>query len=183
MDNIPSRYRPLFLIDEHDITVDEKSRILVPAEYRREILEARDEKILICRIGRNRVPRLYPENYYRELIAKRRLSLTPGKNDEKFNDSFYSLASKLQWDGQGRIVLSEKIISRARLGKELTIVGSGDHLSIWNRNDWDKRAAETIDTVDDLTDDLSEDSAPKKDNDRKDNEEKNNDRDEPMPPV
>ena len=152
MENIPTRYRPLFLMGEHDITVDDKSRLLVPAEFRKEISEARDEKVLICRIGRKRVPWLYPENYYRELIAQRRLSLTPGEDEEAFNEAYYSLIFRLQWDGQGRVVLPEKLVNRTALKKELTIVGAGDHLVIWNREDWEKRAATLIDTIDQITD-------------------------------
>ncbi|HEY7117429.1 MAG TPA: MraZ N-terminal domain-containing protein, partial [Tepidisphaeraceae bacterium] len=60
MENNPSsRYRPLFLSGEHDALLDEKNRILIPADFRKEITEARSEKDLVCRIGRNRVPWVY----------------------------------------------------------------------------------------------------------------------------
>jgi DNA-binding transcriptional regulator/RsmH inhibitor MraZ len=42
----------------------------------------------------------------------------------------------LEWDNQGRVVLSEKVLSRARLGKEVTLVGANEHLELWNRSAW-----------------------------------------------
>src|SRR4051812_39413223 len=153
MENNPSSpYRPLFLVGEYDALVDEKNRILVPADFRKEITEAREEKNLICRIGRNRVAFLYAENYYRELIAQRRQSLMPGEDEEKFNEAFYGMIFRLSWDAQGRIVVPEKIIKRTNMGRELTLVGAGDHLAIWNREAWERRAQTLLDTLDEISD-------------------------------
>jgi MraZ protein len=150
--NASSRYRPLFLVGEYDALLDEKNRILVPADFRKEITEAREEKSLILRIGRNRVAWLYPENYYRELIAQRRQSLMPGEDEEKFNEAYYGMIYRLSWDAQGRIVVPEKIIKRTNMGRSLTLVGAGDHLAIWNREDWERRALTLLDTMDEISD-------------------------------
>ena len=152
METTPSRYRPLFLIGEYDAILDDKNRILVPADFRKEVLEAREEKTLVCRIGRNRVAWLYPENYYRELIAQRRMSLMPGEDEEKFNEAYYGMIYRLSWDAQGRVVMPEKIIKRTNLGKNLTLVGAGDHLAVWNRDTWERRAQTLLETMDEISD-------------------------------
>ena len=153
MENNPSSpYRPLFLVGEYDALLDEKNRILVPADFRKEIVEAREDKSLICRVGRNRVAFLYPENYYRDLIAQRRQSLMPGEDEEKFNEAYYGMIYRLSWDAQGRIVVPEKIIKRTNMGRSLTLVGAGDHLAIWNRDDWERRAQTLLDTMDEISD-------------------------------
>jgi MraZ protein len=154
MENNPSssRYRPLFLVGEYDALLDEKNRILVPADFRKEITDAREEKSLILRIGRNRVAWLYPENYYRELIAQRRQSLMPGEDEEKFNEAYYGMIFRLSWDAQGRIVVPEKVMKRTNMGRSLTLVGAGDHLAIWNRDDWERRAQTLLDTMDEISD-------------------------------
>jgi len=153
MENNPSsRYRPLFLVGEYDALLDEKNRILVPADFRKEITDAREEKSLILRIGRNRVAWLYPENYYRELIAQRRQSLMPGEDEEKFNEAYYGMIYRLSWDAQGRIVVPEKVMKRTNMGRSLTLVGAGDHLAIWNRDDWERRAQTLLDTMDEISD-------------------------------
>lgn len=160
MEDIPRRNRPLFLIGEHDITLDDKSRLLVPADFRKEISEARDESKLICRIGSNRVPWLYPEDYYRELIAQRRATLTPGEDEEAFNEAYYGMVFRLQWDAQGRVGLPEKLLRRTSLRKELTIVGSGDHLVIWNRDDWERRTALRVETMAEISEKASKTPSP-----------------------
>jgi MraZ protein len=153
MENNPSsRYRPLFLVGEYDALLDEKNRILVPADFRKEITDAREEKSLILRIGRNRVAWLYPENYYRELIAQRRQSLMPGEDEEKFNEAYYGMIFRLSWDAQGRIVVPEKVMKRTNMGRSLTLVGAGDHLAIWNRDEWERRAQTLLDTMDEISD-------------------------------
>jgi DNA-binding transcriptional regulator/RsmH inhibitor MraZ len=58
----------------------------------------------------------------------------------------------MAWDAQGRVVLPEKLLTRANLGKNVTIVGAGDHLVIRNREDWEKRAEMLLETQDDITD-------------------------------
>ena len=145
----PSRYRPLFLIGEFDAILDEKNRLLVPADFRKEIVEAREEKTLVCRIGRSRIAELYPENYYREMIAQRRMSLVPGDEEEKFNEKYYGMIFPLDWDAQGRVVVPEKIIRRTNMGRSLTLVGEGDHLAVWNRDDWENRAQWHLDNWND----------------------------------
>jgi len=51
----------------------------------------------------------------------------------------FALASRVEWDSQGRVVLPEKLLKRAELGKEVTLIGMQDHLELWNRSDWDQR--------------------------------------------
>jgi division/cell wall cluster transcriptional repressor MraZ len=148
----PSRYRPLFLTGEFDLILDEKNRILVPAECRKEILEAREENTLVCRIGRNRVLWLQPENYYREWLAQRRTSLVPGEDEEKFNEAHYGMIYRLTWDAQGRIVVPEKMIKRTNMGKNLTLVAAGDHMAVWNREDWEQRALAHLDAWNEISD-------------------------------
>jgi MraZ protein len=152
METNPSRFRPLFLTGEYDAILDDKNRVLIPADFRKEVVESREEKTLVCRIGRNRVAWLYPENYYRELIAQRRMSLMPGEDEEKFNEAYYGMIYRLSWDAQGRVVVPEKIIKRTNLEKELTLVGAGDHIAVWNRADWERRATTLIDTLDEISD-------------------------------
>jgi division/cell wall cluster transcriptional repressor MraZ len=150
MEENPSPFRKLFLIGEFDSILDDKNRILVSADFRNEILDARKDKMLICRIGRNRVARLYPEGYYREMIAQWMTSLAPGEAEEKFNEAYYGMVYRLSWDAQGRVVIPEKIIKRSNMGKTLTLVGKGDHVAIWNRDDWERRAQTNLDTWNDI---------------------------------
>jgi len=50
----------------------------------------------------------------------------------------FALASKVELDRQGRLLLSEKVRKRARLGSALTLVGVRDHIELWNTDNWEK---------------------------------------------
>ena len=42
--------------------------------------------------------------------------------------------------GDIEAMVPEKIIRRTSMGRSLTLVGEGDHLAVWNRDDWENRA-------------------------------------------
>jgi MraZ protein len=140
MEPNPSPEKKLFLAGEYDALLDDKNRILVCAVFRNEILECGYSSSLICRVAKNKVARLYPEKYYREMIAKRETKLVSDDEEEKFNDSYYGKVFPVTWDAQGRVGIPDKIIKRAAMGRELTLVGTSNHVAIWNRQAWEHRA-------------------------------------------
>ena len=151
-----SRFRSLFLIGEYDVLLDEKHRLLIPSDFRKEITDARDEKVLICTVGRNKVARLFPENLYRELLARRRTTVATGEAEERFREAYLGMVFRLPWDQQGRVVVPEKIISRTGLGRSLTLVGNGDYLELWNRDAWEQRAQQLIAELGEILDQQSD---------------------------
>jgi MraZ protein len=54
----------------------------------------------------------------------------------------FALASRVEPDGQGRLLLPQKILRRAGIQKEVTLIGVRDHLEVWNRADWEARIEE-----------------------------------------
>jgi MraZ protein len=155
-----SRFRPLFLIGEYDVSLDEKHRLLIPSDFRKEITDARDEKVLICTVGRNKVARFFPENLYRELLARRRTTVATGEAEEGFRQAYLGMVFRLPWDQQGRVVIPEKIINRTGLGRSLTLVGNGDYLEVWNRDAWEQRAQELIASLGEIHDQQQQSDAP-----------------------
>jgi len=50
----------------------------------------------------------------------------------------FALASKIELDAQGRILLSDKLRKRAGLKDDITLVGVRDHIELWNSEDWEQ---------------------------------------------
>jgi MraZ protein len=48
------------------------------------------------------------------------------------------MASRMEWDKQGRVLFPEKFMKRSGLVREVTLVGNRDHLEIWARPAWDE---------------------------------------------
>lgn len=138
------------LFGEYELTVDEKNRLLIPAEVRRSIPADMGDAVFMS-IGRNRVPWFWPEKYYEHLASKIPSGMTPDEDRLAFDQLFFAMASKLNWDKQGRILMPDKILKRASIGKQVTLVGVRDHLELWNTAAWEahreeleKRAAEIV---------------------------------------
>jgi MraZ protein len=131
--------RHLLLYGEYELTIDEKNRLLVPAEIRRQIDPERDGEAFFMVIGVNKLPWLYPERYYEDLVSRKPPDWVPAKRVLDFYHMNFGMASRLEWDKQGRMLIPDKWLKENRLGKEVTLLGSLDHLELWNTSDWTTR--------------------------------------------
>jgi len=131
--------RHLLLIGEYELGVDEKHRISLPADIRKAINPDRDGTAFYLVLGRNGQPWLYPELAYEKMVFQQQPEITPEVEQLDFDHMNFALAEKLTWDSQGRMLLGEKTLRRTGLGKEITMIGSRDHLELWNRAEWQVR--------------------------------------------
>ena len=129
--------RHLVLFGEHELTVDEKNRILVPSQVRKQLDPERDGEAFFLVTGRDGRLWLYPERHYEQLVSRDPSELTPSEDTLAFDRLMLGLASRVEWDKQGRVLLPDKALKRAGIGKEVTLVGARDHLELWNRADWE----------------------------------------------
>jgi DNA-binding transcriptional regulator/RsmH inhibitor MraZ len=121
--------RTPFLYGEYELTIDDKNRLLVPAEIRRRLDPSEHG---------DKVPWFYPDRFYEQLTAaqvKPKLNPTPAELIQHHRN--FSLVDRLEWDKQGRILIPGKYLSWGRkIGREVTLVAAFDHLELHNRTDW-----------------------------------------------
>jgi MraZ protein len=129
--------RPLILYGEYELTIDDKNRLLIPSEVRRALDGQRDGEAFFLVVGVNRRPWLYPEKGYEALVARAQQELTPAEDLLAFDQMNFAMASRLEWDKQGRVLMPEKTLRRTNVGKDVTLIGVRDHLELWNRGDWE----------------------------------------------
>ena len=134
-----SHVRHLLLYGEFELTVDDKNRLLIPSEVRKQLDPERDGDAFFLIIGSNKVPWMYPERYYEELVAQRPADLTPAEDVLAFDQLMFALAHKIEWDKQGRVLIPDKTLKRGGIGKDVTLIGARNHLELWNRTDWESR--------------------------------------------
>ncbi len=130
------------LTGEFELNVDDKNRLLIPSEVRRSINQAEHGDGFFLVMGINRRPWLYPERYYENLVTADPGDITPEHDSLAFDQLHFALASRVEPDGQGRLLLPQKILRRAGIQKEVTLIGVRDHLEVWNRADWEARIEE-----------------------------------------
>ena len=126
------------LYGEFELAIDDKNRLLIPAEVRRRIDPDRDGIAFFMKVGTNGVPWMYPERYYEELAMRDVPELVAEEDVWAMDRLNFSLASRLEWDKQGRIVIPDRTLKQTSIGKEVTLTGNRDHLELWNRKSWDQ---------------------------------------------
>jgi len=111
--------------------IDHKGRVAIPAKLRRALsAEARDSFVVVP--GLDGCLALYPLDEWRRFDEKLR-ALPPGyEKARRFRRLLLVNAAELQVDAQGRVMLPANLIEMAGLGKEALVLGSVDHIEIWD---------------------------------------------------
>jgi len=107
--------------------MDAKGRVSLPAKYR--AILAAQELVLVP--GTDNCLWLYTDEGYKELIKPLRNKQFDRKYD-LLRDLFVAGAEDIEVDGSGRIRVPAEQRDFASLSKEVTIVGKGDRLELWD---------------------------------------------------
>ena len=128
----------LLLTGEYQHVVDSKSRVLISNKLRGQIDADEHGSNFYLVLGANGILCLYPERYFEQIA----LAVAPGTTapDEAvaFERMSFSLASKVELDGQGRLLLNDKLRKRAGLKDNITLIGVRDHIELWNSESWEQ---------------------------------------------
>jgi len=128
----------LLLTGEYEHTLDEKSRLFISNKLRSQIDAEQHGSSFYLVLGANGVLCLYPEKYFEQIA----LAVAPGTAapDETvaFERISFALASRVELDRQGRLLLAGRVRKRAGLKNHLTLVGVRDHIEIWNCEQWEQ---------------------------------------------
>jgi len=128
----------LLLTGEYKHVVDSKSRVLISNKLRTQIDADEHGSNFYLVLGANGILCLYPEKYFEQIA----LAIAPGTTapDEAvaFERISFALASKVELDGQGRLLLNESLRKRAGLKAHITLIGVRDHIELWNSESWEQ---------------------------------------------
>jgi MraZ protein len=127
------------LVGTYDLTIDEKNRLLIPAELRRALDPSVDGEAFYMVIGKNEKPWLWAEKQYEAHAQGRGSEFSPSDDELAFDHLMSALTVRLEWDKQGRVLIPERSMKDTKelqLGREVTLVGARDHLEIWSRQAW-----------------------------------------------
>ncbi|MHC4570483.1 MAG: division/cell wall cluster transcriptional repressor MraZ [Planctomycetota bacterium] len=132
----------LLLTGEYEHIVDGKGRVLIANKLRNQIDADEHGSNFYLVLGANGILCLYPEKYFEQIA----LAVAPGDTapDEAvaFERISFALASKVELDKQGRLLLNEKLRKRADLKDRVTLVGVRDHIELWNSENWEQYLAD-----------------------------------------
>jgi len=134
----------LLLTGEYQHVVDNKSRVLISNKLRNQIDVDEHGSNFYLVLGANGILCLYPEKYFEQIA----LAITPGATapDEAvvFERISFAMSSKVELDGQGRLLLNDILRKRAGLKDQITLIGVRDHIELWNTESWEQYVSDNM---------------------------------------
>jgi transcriptional regulator MraZ len=120
---------------EYEHTIDDKSRLTLPARFR----ELLADGVFLTK-GLDGSVDVYPQQTWQETVVARIETLDRLSSEARvMQRHFFAGASSDIPDKQGRVHVPTALVRHARLGKDVTVIGSYDHLEIWDRAVWAER--------------------------------------------
>ena len=120
------------LLGEHEHTIDDKSRLTLPAKFR----ESFAGGIVLTR-GMDGCLYAYTKADWERLVETRLATLDPLSREGRLMQRFFfASAAAAEPDKQGRVPIPATLAQNANLGREVVVAGVYDHLEIWDRAAW-----------------------------------------------
>ena len=140
---------------EYDHTIDDKSRITLPARFREAVVDG-----VVLSKGLDGSVDVYPRKTWEMTVVDRIGRLDPLLPDTRLlQRHFFGGASEDVPDKQGRVLLPAALVRHGKLAREVTVVGSNDHLEIWDRAAWAVRLEGIEGSADNVAQRLAEQSS------------------------
>lgn len=128
-----------FYYKTYDYTIDAKKRLFIPAKYRQEL----GDSFYLYFDPRENFIAVYGEEEWE--IKCREAMETRNAAYQRF---FFSNVDKVETDKQGRITLDSRMCEGAHLKKEVTVIGVGNRIEIWDAATYAKEM-EKLSTISD----------------------------------
>ncbi|MCL2877203.1 MAG: division/cell wall cluster transcriptional repressor MraZ [Acidobacteria bacterium] len=128
--------------------IDEKSRLRLPAKFRRDLPETVDDSYYVTSDD-GKCAQIYPIPVW-DRIAQKFLEaprMDPAKLKLQRITSYYGALSEM--DPQGRILIPPDLREDAQLSGDVIVIGKNDHLEIWNKQTAKKDVKENPLTLED----------------------------------
>ena len=121
-------------LGEYQPNLTDGSRLALPKKLREQIL---GDEVVLSR-GFEKCIFVYDKQ---DWINESQKQIDNPITDSKTRDLrryMFAGATDSKLDSQGRIIVPSNLLSYAGLEKEVTVIGAGDHIEIWNTNNWNE---------------------------------------------
>ena len=128
----------------HEISLDAKGRIVIPAKYRDLLREHCNGQLVVTIDIHDTCLRIYPLPVWEELAdALERLPSTK-KEVRRIQRLILGYASDMEMDNSGRVLVPPGLRKYAEFGKDLVLVGQGKKLELWSEDKWSNCLDEAV---------------------------------------
>lgn len=137
-------------IGEYQHTLDSKGRVIIPGKFREEL----GEEFVITK-GLDHCLFVYPMEEWEILEEKLKQLPMTNRDARAFVRFFFSGASIVSTDKQGRVLIPQSLRNYGQLEKDAIIIGVATRMEIWDAGVWDQYNEEDL-SYDSIAERMSE---------------------------
>lgn len=141
------------LIGQYQSRIDEKGRAVVPAKFRHQLTKIS----VVARWYENCLVLVSESGWLAlldKLTGKSQILTGPVRNTDRF---ILGSAFEIEIDAQGRFVIPKILRDYAKIGEEVTFLGLGNRVEIWDSKSWGTKEKEVSENADKLIESLARD--------------------------
>lgn len=134
----------------YEHSVDAKNRLAIPADVRL-LLQKEAEQTgrsgsisVYLTLGEGQALCLYTERGFEQRAQELDRSELGAEELLEYERVLFSLASRVELDGQGRVRLPDNLLKMSGLPSEVVLIGVKDHLEIRDRAAWQKHVQDLL---------------------------------------
>lgn len=122
--------------------IDVKGRVFVPSVFRKVFSEEDRERVVVRMEADEKYLVVYPESVWNKQVLDLQSKLNEwDPEDQMLLMQFVGDAEMLDFDAQGRVLLSKRLQARLGGGSELVFVGMVDRIALWSKSVYEEQFA------------------------------------------
>jgi MraZ protein len=121
------------LLGTHRYQLDPKGRVSLPKGFRRTFSDG-----AYLTLGHDGCVFAFPSDEWERRAEEVRSRPLADQQGRALARMFFGSAEAVELDGQGRMVLPQRLRKLAGIGKETVVVGVDDRLEIWDADAWER---------------------------------------------
>ena len=119
------------LVGTYEHKFDNKGRIVLPSKFREELGES-----AVATVGIDQCVSIYSSGRWQDLLNRfQQMSFSKGRTRD-FLRVLLATAHEVQFDSSGRILVPSNLRQHAKLDQEVSVIGVGDHVELWDTVSW-----------------------------------------------
>lgn len=112
--------------------LDAKGRVFLPAVFRKQLQLAGEELLVLRTDIHGKCLVIYPETAWNRLIDEISAKVSEWNEDEQMVlRTFMAEAEMLTLDGNGRFLISKRLMQAAAIDQSVRFIGMNDRIEIW----------------------------------------------------
>ena len=120
---------------EHEHSVDNKGRLIIPSKFREAFKENYVERFFITR-GLDTCLFVFTEDEWKRQESRFKTLSFTNTEARQFNRLYFSGACEVACDKQGRILIPDYLKEFAKIKRDVVIVGVSNRMEIWGKEAW-----------------------------------------------